>query len=750
MKKILKATLCASMMFGSVSAAALNINNTEVKAALNEFTIEPTKIEGVLKLTAINTYSEFNYDGLEIKYTVPKTNEKVTINKFFHETDDMHKSCKSHEFILDEKPVTELGEYKFSIKYFRLLEGTDKKAYSAATTVNYLEGIDFLDITSAKEVADGQVKLKWDADERVDYYEIYMQEPGSDKLAKFVTLSHNEKEYVVKGLSKGEYLFEVRAYSQALKKKFKSASKSIKVKNKDESKETYKDSLKEIFTMRETDEDGLFKIYVVNAETELSYDGIEITYTTPESGIKKTVNKLLETSDDLHESCSVHEFTLDEVRIKEVGSYSFKMKYFSYKEDGETKTYGKNAYTFAYTEYLDEVKVTSAKEVADGQVKLKWNADDRSDYYEVWMQTPTDKEMQKLVMLSHNTHEYTVKGLDKGKYTFEVRSYAKSLKKDYVSAYKNVTVKKKDKTDAVYTNDYKADFNIKESDEEGILEIHVVNTFKNYFFDGFEVSYTEPTTGEKVVVTKLFHETADSHKGCPVHIFKLDERKITKPDIYNITIKYFTFPVNGEGSNKYHGSTSVEYTKRLDGIKITSAKNEKNGQLKLKWKADSRTDYYEIWAQGPNDSSMKKFATVSNAENSYTLKDLKAYGTYKIQIRAYSKAIGTSVFEYDEKQVKVKYLEAPIKFTLKLAKKAGGEVKIEWQAAKHAQYYQVYRSTSKEGKYVRVRTTSSKTLKHTDKNLKKGTTYYYKIRTYEKVGDAKIYSKFSSIKSIKA
>ena len=55
----------------------------------------------------------------------------------------------------------------------------------------------------------------------------------------------------------------------------------------------------------------------------------------------------------------------------------------------------------------------------------------------------------------------------------------------------------------------------------------------------------------------------------------------------------------------------------------------------------------------------------------------------------------------------------------------------------------MYRSTSKNGTYTKVGTVSTTSFKNT--GLKKGTTYYYKVRAYKTVGSTKLYGAYSSV-----
>ena len=57
-------------------------------------------------------------------------------------------------------------------------------------------------------------------------------------------------------------------------------------------------------------------------------------------------------------------------------------------------------------------------------------------------------------------------------------------------------------------------------------------------------------------------------------------------------------------------------------------------------------------------------------------------------------------------------------------------------------------ATSKNGKYSKIKTiTNTKTIKYTKSSLKRGKTYYFKVRTFKIVNGKKIYSSYSSKKS---
>ena len=74
-------------------------------------------------------------------------------------------------------------------------------------------------------------------------------------------------------------------------------------------------------------------------------------------------------------------------------------------------------------------------------------------------------------------------------------------------------------------------------------------------------------------------------------------------------------------------------------------------------------------------------------------------------------------------------------------------VKLCWSCTPKAKGYQIYKYTGK--KWKRIKTLNKKsTLAYTDKKVKAGKTYKYKIRSYSIVSGKKIYSSFSSVRKV--
>ena len=73
-----------------------------------------------------------------------------------------------------------------------------------------------------------------------------------------------------------------------------------------------------------------------------------------------------------------------------------------------------------------------------------------------------------------------------------------------------------------------------------------------------------------------------------------------------------------------------------------------------------------------------------------------------------------------------------------------------WKKQKNATGYEIYRSTKKKGKYKKIATIKKVSkASYTNKKLKKGKTYYYKVRAYKTQSGKKVYGTFSTIKKVK-
>lgn len=79
------------------------------------------------------------------------------------------------------------------------------------------------------------------------------------------------------------------------------------------------------------------------------------------------------------------------------------------------------------------------------------------------------------------------------------------------------------------------------------------------------------------------------------------------------------------------------------------------------------------------------------------------------------------------------------------------KIKVRWSRVSGASGYVVMRSTKKNSGFKTVKTIKKgSTVSFTNKKLKKGKKYYYKVRAYKKVNGIKIYGAYSAVKAAEA
>ncbi len=196
-------------------------------------------------------------------------------------------------------------------------------------------------------------------------------------------------------------------------------------------------------------------------------------------------------------------------------------------------------------------------------------------------------------------------------------------------------------------------------------------------------------------------------------------------------------------------------------VEITLVEPSANNRMRITWNAtsDAGEDSYLIYRSTSKKSGFKKIGTVSRragvVEYSYEDRGVSIGKRYYYKIRCEKKIAGGKSVTSDFSKVK-SAVAAPAAPVVTLKKGKNNSVKIVWKKVKgttsggYVNGYVIYRSTTKDGKYATLKKISSgTTTSYTDKNLKIGETYYYKMRAYCKVNNKEIYGPYSDVCSQK-
>ena len=180
--------------------------------------------------------------------------------------------------------------------------------------------------------------------------------------------------------------------------------------------------------------------------------------------------------------------------------------------------------------------------------------------------------------------------------------------------------------------------------------------------------------------------------------------------------------------------------KKLETPKMMTVIGNHN-VITFKWNLVSDADGYQVYRK-VNSGKWKAMKTTK--ETAYKDKDTKAGYKYSYTVKAYKFIDGKKVYSGYNK----KGLSGKLNTTVSLKTK-NNTVSVSWKKTNGASGYYIYRATSKNGKYSKIKTiTSGKTLKYTDKKVKLGKTYYYKVIPFKKISGKSVKSASSEIKSI--
>lgn len=207
---------------------------------------------------------------------------------------------------------------------------------------------------------------------------------------------------------------------------------------------------------------------------------------------------------------------------------------------------------------------------------------------------------------------------------------------------------------------------------------------------------------------------------------------------------------NGYGyvSNKYlkiDSSNQQSPTLSKPTVKVSSNSYNSN---KLSWNKVTGSSGYEVLRATSKTGTYKSVKTITSGSTvSYTDKSLATGTTYYYKVRAYRTVDKKKVYSSYSSVVSAKpVLKTPSVKLTSGSKKAT----IKWEKISGASGYEVYRATSKSGKYSKIKTiTKNSTVSYVNSSLTKNKTYYYKVRAYRTVNGKKIYSSYSVSKSVK-
>lgn len=227
-------------------------------------------------------------------------------------------------------------------------------------------------------------------------------------------------------------------------------------------------------------------------------------------------------------------------------------------------------------------------------------------------------------------------------------------------------------------------------------------------------------------------------------------KEINKTATYNMYIFFRKYVYTDSGWWETDTVESACYQFRsvaLSNVKLStpvlSGISNNSSGIVLKWRKVSNASGYKIYRKTGSSSKWDNIATVKgNGTQMYIDGSVKAGTLYTYTVRAYK---GSSVSACNKNGLRTVRMTAPALYTP--ASKASGKITVRWKKTASVSGYQIQYSVSK--KFSKAKTVSTSSLTRTLSGVKKGASYYVRVRAYKKISGKMYYSPWSSVKNVK-
>ncbi|MDO5291709.1 MAG: GH25 family lysozyme [bacterium] len=260
-----------------------------------------------------------------------------------------------------------------------------------------------------------------------------------------------------------------------------------------------------------------------------------------------------------------------------------------------------------------------------------------------------------------------------------------------------------------------------------------VNGISGYVDMNYELDLDETTTGIVYVDLKKDQQRyvagdRDTIKTIATKFGITAEELIKQNPTYNVS------------SQVIKGQSVIINTLALTAPTVTT-EMASSTSIKISFGEVSLAEGYEIYHSTSQNGTYKKIATTKNL--SYTHTNVSQTATNYYKVVAYRTLNG--VYETATSSIVSRKLTVDKVTGLKAVSNGYNSVKVSWSKVTGATGYKLYSSTSKNGTYKLIKTTTSTSFTNTGLTNKK--TVYYKVKAYVKGTDKDIESALSGYAS---
>ncbi len=200
------------------------------------------------------------------------------------------------------------------------------------------------------------------------------------------------------------------------------------------------------------------------------------------------------------------------------------------------------------------------------------------------------------------------------------------------------------------------------------------------------------------------------------------------------------------GAGKVYNSDSFAILKTATkpaSPKFTSF-SQTTSSITVKWGKVTGADGYRVYQYNAKTKEYENIKTLTGTN--YKVLNLKPGLTYKFRVKAYKKISGVTLWGTASSTISV--VTKPEKPKITKLTTAKGKALLAWSNVSGESGYEVYYSTNKDSGFKKL-TYKANVISGSKSELTSGKVYYFKVRAYKTVGDIKVYSSYSAVKSIK-
>lgn len=195
---------------------------------------------------------------------------------------------------------------------------------------------------------------------------------------------------------------------------------------------------------------------------------------------------------------------------------------------------------------------------------------------------------------------------------------------------------------------------------------------------------------------------------------------------------------------EYDGNVRIKaFTDEIEGVGIEGIELEHvSDGIKVSWAPNNSYNGYIVYRMDNTTNKMEEYRTVTTNVNSIIDKDVAMNKVYHYTVRGYNIINNSMVYG---NSTYFRRIQVTIPTTEITYKKVGNtSAKIKWKKIPGITGYCIYRSNTETGKYSIIYNSNKENItSFTDKAIKKGKSYYYKIRPYIIEGDKVSYGVMS-------